>query len=282
VPKASRVLLYATLALFAAFYLLPLLVMLATSFKGAEELRAGSLLSMPRAWTLEPWRKAWSEACIGVTCAGLKGYYWNSARIVVPAVVLSTLLGAVNGYALSLWRFRGADLVFSLLILGCFVPFQIVILPAARALGWLGIAGTLGGIVLLHVVYGIAATTLFFRNYYVSVPRDLVRAAVVDGAGFFTIFRRIILPLSPPIIIVTVIAQFTSVWNDFLIAAVFSTGATQPVTVALNNLVNTTSGVKEYNVDMAAALMAGLPTLLVYALAGKYFVRGLTAGAVKG
>jgi glucose/mannose transport system permease protein len=201
---------------------------------------------------------------------------------VVPAVVVSTLIGAFNGYVLTQWRFRGSDAMFTLLLVGCFIPFQVVLLPMAQTLGWLGIANSTLGLVFVHVVYGLAFTTLFFRNFYVSIPAELTKAARIDGAGFFTIFWRIILPLSPPIIVVCVIWQFTQIWNDFLFGVVFSSGERQPITVALNNLVNTSTGVKEYNVDMAAAIIAGLPTLFVYIVAGKYFLRGLTAGAVKG
>jgi len=219
---------------------------------------------------------------VGVQCEGLRPYFWNSIRMVVPAVAISTLLGALNGYALAKWRFRGADIVFALILLGCFIPFQVVLLPMARVLGLLGLAGTVTGLVLVHVVYGLAFTTLFFRNYYVNLPDELIKAATIDGAGFFTIFWRILLPLSPPIIVVTVIWQFTQIWNDFLFGVSFAGSGSQPITVALNNLVNSSTGVKEYNVDMAAAIITGLPTILVYVLAGKYFVRGLTAGAVKG
>jgi glucose/mannose transport system permease protein len=280
--KARKILLYLVLGFFAVYFLLPMLVMVATSFKSDEEVRLGTLLSLPYHWTCAPWIKAWSGASIGVSSSGLQGYFWNSIRIVVPVVIVSTLLGALNGYALSLWRFRGADAVFALMMVGCFVPFSIVILPVARMLGLMGLAGTLKGLILVHVIYGLAYTTLYFRNFYRSIPQELIRAAVMDGAGFFTIFRRIILPLSSPIMVAVVISLFTGVWNDFLVGAVFSVGSTQPITVALNNMVNTTTGIQEYNVDMAAAMIAGLPTLLVYVLAGKYFVRGLTAGAVKG
>lgn len=202
--------------------------------------------------------------------------------MVVPAVAISTLLGAVNGYVVAQWRFRGSNLVFSLILFGCFIPFQVVLLPMARTLGFLGLAGSIPGLVLVHVIYGIGFTTLFFRNYYVNIPQELVKAAKVDGAGFFRIFWSIFLPLSLPIIVVTVIWQFTQIWNDFLFGASFSQAGTQPITVALNNIVNSTTGVKEYNVDMAAAIIAALPTLLVYVVAGKYFIRGLTAGSVKG
>jgi glucose/mannose transport system permease protein len=277
-----RGIVYALLALFAAYYLLPLFVMLTTSLKSLDEIRTGSLLALPGTISFEAWAKAWASACTGVECGGLAHNFLNSVRFVVPAVAISTLVGAFNGYVLTMWRFRGSDLVFTLLLVGCFIPFQVVLLPMAQTLGWLGIANSTAGLVLVHVVYGLAFTTLFFRNFYVSLPLELTKAARVDGAGFFTIFWRIILPLSPPIIVVCVIWQFTQIWNDFLFGVVFSSGERQPITVALNNLVNTSTGVKEYNVDMAAAIIAGLPTLLVYVVAGKYFLRGLTAGAVKG
>jgi glucose/mannose transport system permease protein len=277
-----RGLLYLLLALFIAYYMLPLFVMATTSLKSLDEIRAGSLMSFPVSVSLTSWATAWSSACAGILCEGLQPFFWNSVKMVVPAVILSTFLGAVNGYALSHWRFRGANVIFALMLFGCFIPFQVVLLPMARTLGLLGLAGSLSGLVLVHVVYGLGFTTLFFRNYYVTIPVELVKAAKIDGAGFFTIFFRIFLPLSPPIIVVTVIWQFTQIWNDFLFGVSFSQAGTQPVTVALNNIVNSTTGVKEYNVDMAAAIIAGLPTLIVYVLAGKYFIRGLTAGSVKG
>ncbi|WP_404840904.1 carbohydrate ABC transporter permease [Alkalilimnicola ehrlichii] len=266
----------------AVVYLAPLLVMLLTSVKTLEDIRAGNLLSLPREITFQPWLHAWSEACTGIRCEGIGGYVWNSVQIVVPAVVISTAIGALNGYALTKWRFKGQEWVFGMLLFGCFIPFQVILLPMAQTLGWLGLGSTTTGLVLVHVVYGIAFTTLFFRNYYVNVPDELIAAAKLDGAGFFRIFLRILLPVSTPIIVVTVIWQFTQVWNDFLFGVAYSSHETQPVTVALNNVVNSTTGVREYNVDMAAAMIAALPTLLVYVLAGKYFVRGLTAGSVKG
>jgi glucose/mannose transport system permease protein len=278
----GRVAVYALLILFALYYLMPLFVMITTSVKTLDDIRAGNLVALPAAITFEPWAKAWASACTGVDCTGLKGNFWNSVSFVVPAVVISTLIGALNGYVLTKWRFPGSDLFFTLLLLGCFIPFQVVLLPMAQTLGYLGIANSTAGLIFVHVVYGLAFTTLFFRNFYVTIPDDMVKAARIDGAGFFTTFWRIILPLSPPIIVVCVIWQFTQIWNDFLFGVVFSSGERQPITVALNNLVNTSTGVKEYNVDMAAAIIAGLPTLFVYLVAGKYFMRGLTAGAVKG
>lgn len=274
--------LYAILFLFALYYLLPLFVMVTTSLKSLEEIRSGSLVALPREVTFDAWGKAWSGACTGIQCEGLRPYFWNSVLMAVPAVIFSTLIGAMNGYVIAQWKFRGANLIFALMLFGCFIPFQVVLMPMARTLGVMGIAGTIPGLIFVHTIYGIGFTTLFFRNYYVTIPAELVKAAKVDGAGFFRIFWSIFLPLSLPIITVTVIWQFTQVWNDFLFGVSFSSAGSQPVTVALNNIVNSTTGVKEYNVDMAAAIIAALPTLLVYVLAGKYFIRGLTAGSVKG
>jgi glucose/mannose transport system permease protein len=269
----SRILIHAVLLIACLVYLVPLVVMVLTSLKTPEDIGVGNLLSWPSVVTVIGWVKAWDI---------VDGYFWNSIKITIPAVIISTAVGALNGYVLSMWRFRGSQLFFGLLLFGCFLPFQTVLLPASFTLGKMGLASTTTGLVFVHVVYGLAFTTLFFRNYYVSVPDALVRAARLDGAGFFTIFWRIILPMSTPIVMVCLIWQFTQIWNDFLFGVVFSSGESQPVTVALNNLVNTSTGAKEYNVDMAAAMIAGLPTLLVYVLAGKYFLRGLTAGAVKG
>ena len=278
----GRLFIYGSLLVLAAFFLLPLVAMVLTSLKPMSEIRGGTLLSLPAAPTLDAWRAAWSTACISVSCAGLKGYFVNSIVIVVPSVILSVALGALNGYVLTKWRFRGADLVFGALLFGCFIPFQIVLIPMARTLGFLGLAGSPAGLVLVHFVYGISFTTLFFRNFYVAVPDDLIKAARIDGAGFWQIFNRVLLPLSWPIVIVSVIWQFTNVWNDFLFGVSFAAGGAQPVTVALNNLVNTSTGVKAYNIDMAGAVIAALPTILVYVVAGRYFLRGLMSGAVKG
>ena len=277
-----RSILFILLGIFAIYYLMPLFVMITTSLKSLEEIRTGSLIDLPREITFDAWKTAWSSACTGIQCEGLKPFFWNSVLLAVPAVIISTLIGALNGYVLSQWKFKGANLIFSLMLFGCFIPFQVVLLPMARVLGLINLAGSISGLVFVHVIYGIGFTTLFFRNYYVSIPSELVKAAKMDGATFFRIFISIFLPLSLPIIVVTVIWQFTQIWNDFLFGVSFSEAGTQPVTVALNNIVNSTTGVKEYNVDMAAAIIAALPTLLVYIIAGKYFIRGLTAGSVKG
>jgi len=277
-----RLLLFTILGLFALYYLMPLFVMIATALKPLEEIRTGTLISLPQEPTLEPALRAWDSACVGVRCEGLKPYVWNSMAMVIPAVIISTFLGAINGYALTKWRFRGSDLIFGLMLFGAFIPFQVVLLPMARTLGILGMAGTVPGLVLVHTIYGLAFTTLFFRNFFIGVSDGIVQAAKMDGAGFFGIFFRLMLPMAPPAIVVTVIWQFTQIWNDFLFGVAFTVGDSNPVTVALNNLVASSTGVKEYNVDMAAAIIAAVPTLIVYVFAGKYFIRGLSAGAVKG
>ncbi|MDA4847203.1 carbohydrate ABC transporter permease [Hoeflea poritis] len=280
--RLIRALIYTVLIVFVIYYLLPLYVMLVNSFKPLEEIRGGDMLSLPDQWTIAPWLSAWSTAQIGVEPTGLRPYFWNSIMMVVPAVAISTVLGALNGYVLTKWQFRGHGIVFGMLLLACFIPFQIVLIPMARVLGFLGIAGTTGGLVLVHMVYGLGFTTLFFRNYYAAFPTELVRAAQIDGAGFFTIFWRILVPSSAPIAVVTIIWQFTNIWNDFLFGSSFADFDSVPMTVALNNLVSSSTGVKEYNVHFAGAVLAALPTLVVYIVSGRYFVRGLMAGAVKG
>ena len=277
-----RAVIYAALVLFAIYYLLPLYVMLVNSLKPLDEIRQGGMLNLPQQLTLDPWISAWSTAQVGVQPTGLRPFFINSILMVVPAVAISTIVGALNGYVLTKWRFPGADVFFGLLLLSCFIPFQIVLIPMARILGLLGLAGSTPGLVLVHVVYGLGFTTLFFRNYYEAFPTELVRAAQIDGASFFQIFQRILLPSSGPIIVVTVIWQFTNIWNDFLFGSSFSSVDSIPLTVALNNLVNSSTGVKEYNVHFAGAILAALPTLVVYIVSGRYFVRGLMAGAVKG
>ncbi|MHA7776813.1 carbohydrate ABC transporter permease [Roseibium sp. M-1] len=280
--RPARVILYLLLALFCVYYLLPLYVMVVNSLKPLSEITAGGMMALPDIWTLAPWQSAWSTAQIGVEPTGLRPYFLNSIIMVVPAVALSTLVGALNGYVLTKWTFRGATVLFGLLLFGCFIPFQMVLIPMARMLGLMGIAGTVPGLIFVHFVYGIGFSTLYFRNYYAAFPTELVRAAQIDGAGFFRIFWRILLPSSGPIAVVCIIWQFTNIWNDFLFGASFSDFDSQPMTVALNNLVQSSTGVKEYNVHFAGAIMAALPTLLVYIVAGRYFVRGLMAGSVKG
>jgi glucose/mannose transport system permease protein len=297
VASLSRLLIYGVLGLFALIYLIPLFVMIVTSFKTMDEIQNGNLLALPKSPTVAPWVRAWGEVCVGLTCAGIKGYFLNSMLMVVPAVAISTVVGALNGYVLTKWHFRGHEVIFCMMLFACFIPLQSVLLPMATIFGelsqigdWLiehtglsfGFGNPIVNLILVHSIYGLGFTTLFFRNYYEAFPTELVKAAQIDGANFFQIFGRVLLPNSLPIIVVTVIFQFTNIWNDFLFGASYAAGESMPMTVALNNVVNTSTGVVEYNVNMAAAVIAALPTLLVYVFAGRYFVRGLMAGAVKG
>jgi glucose/mannose transport system permease protein len=277
-----RWLLFLVLGLFALYYLAPLYVMIVTSLKSMEEIRQGNLMTLPGEFLLDAWKIAWSGRGYTAGDVFLRPFFWNSTKMVIPAVVISTFLGALNGYVLTKWRFRGDNLIFLLFLFGCFIPYQAILLPMARTLGILGISNSITGLVVVHSIYGLSFTTMFFRNYYVSIPDEMIKAARIDGAGFFKIFFKVLLPISAPIIVVTVIWQFTNIWNDFLFGSSFSFGEAAPIQVALNNMVLTSTSVKQYNVDMAAAFIAGFPTLVVYILAGKYFIRGLTAGSVKG
>ena len=278
-----RWLLFLILGLFALYYIAPLYVMIVTSLKTMEEIRQGNLMSLPGEIIFDSWKTAWSgRGGIDAGNVFLRPFFWNSLKMVVPAVLISTFFGALNGYSLTKWRFKGDNILFLAFLFGCFIPYQAILLPMSRTLGILGISNSISGLVLVHTVYGLSFTTLFFRNYYISIPDEMIKAARIDGAGFFKIFFKVLLPISSPIIVVTVIWQFTNIWNDFLFGSSFSFGEAAPIQVALNNMVLTSTSVKEYNVDMAAAFIAGIPTLLVYILAGKYFIRGLTAGSVKG
>ncbi len=280
--KLLRAALYLVLIVVAFAFIMPVYVMVVNSLKPLDEIRSGDLMALPIAWTLEPWLMAWSQAQIGVQATGLKPYFINSFLLVVPAVLASTMIGALNGYILTQFKFRFSDALFAAMLFSVFIPYQIVLIPMAKTLGLLGLAGTVKGLVLVNVIYGIGFTTLFFRNYYAAFPNELVRSARMDGAGFFGVLFRILLPNSAPIIVVTVIWQFPNIWNEFLFGASFSDYTSFPLTVALNNLVSSSTGVKEYNVHFAGAFIAAIPTLVVYLVSGKYFVRGLMAGSVKG
>ena len=288
VISIKRIIIYTILILTAALYLIPLVAMIFTSLKSMPEItgmspyEGNTILTFPKDPSLEAWGQAWSSACIAVACEGLRGYFWNSIIMTISAVIISVSIGSINGYILSKWRFKFDNLIFGLILFGCFIPFQIVLIPVARILGLISLSGSLSGLVFVHVVYGIGFTTLFFRNFYITVPDELISAARIDGAGFWMIFGLILIPISAPITVVAVIFQFTNVWNDFLFGASFSGVDSRPLMVALNNLVNTSTGTKAYNVDMAGAIIAAIPTILVYVTAGRYFVRGLMAGAVKG
>jgi glucose/mannose transport system permease protein len=280
--KVARFGLYAFLASAALFFLLPLYVMLATSLKSMDEIRLGNIFALPLAPTLEAWRAAWSEACTGAACEGVQGGFWNSVRIAVPSTVIPIALGALNGYALSFWRPRGANVLFAVLLLGAFVPVQVMIYPLVRMMAGLGVFGSLPAIVIVHLVFGMPVLTLLFRNYYAALPPELFHAARIDGGGFWRIFWHVMLPLSAPMLVVAAIMQLTGVWNDYILGLVFAGRDNLPMTVQLNNVINTTTGTRLYNVNMAATILTALVPLAVYFLSGRWFVRGIAAGAVKG
>lgn len=278
----ARVGVYALLISAAAFFLLPLYVMLATSLKPMEEIRLGKLFALPLNATVAPWVQAWSSACTGLDCGGIRVGFWNSVKIVVPSTVISIFFGALNGYALSFWRVKWAGWLFGILMFGAFVPYQVMIFPLVRALAAVDLFGSLPGIVLIHTVFGMPVMTLLFRNYYAGVPMELFKAARIDGGGFWRIFFQLMLPMSLPIIAVAVIMQLTNIWNDFLLGLVFAGRENLPMTVQLNNVINTTTGERLYNVNMAATILTSLVPLAIYLVSGKLFVRGIAAGAVKG
>ena len=272
---------YVLLTLFAAYYLLPLGVIVLNSFRDLDEIARGGLIGLPHSFSTQYFATAWSTFCVQAMCKGIAPFFFNSLWMTIPATIISTAIGAINGYALSAWRFRGSEPLFAFMTLGVFLPGQMVLLPWAITLGALGLTNTVSGLILIHCVQGLAFTTLFCRNYYVNIPDALIKAARIDGAGFWRIFRKIVLPLSPPILIVTVIWQFTGIWNDFLFGIVFSSGDHQPVTAALIALTAGQTSVRRYNIEAAAVLIGALPPLLIYLFGGRYFMRGLTQGAVK-
>ncbi|UJW76857.1 carbohydrate ABC transporter permease [Rhizobium sp. SL42] len=280
--SGRNIMLYGALIFFALYYLLPLYVMIVTSLKGMPEIRMGNIFSPPMEITFEPWVKAWATACTGLNCDGLSRGFWNSVRITVPSTLISILIASVNGYALANWKFKGADLFFTILIVGAFIPYQVMIYPIVIVLREMGIYGTLTGLIIVHTIFGMPILTLLFRNYFTSLPEELFKAARIDGAGFWQIYLRIMLPMSLPIFVVAMILQITGIWNDFLFGVVFTRPEYYPMTVQLNNIVNSVQGVKEYNVNMAATLLTGAVPLFVYFVSGRLFVRGIAAGAVKG
>ncbi|HEU4852887.1 MAG TPA: carbohydrate ABC transporter permease [Telluria sp.] len=278
----ARIGIYAFLLTAALFFLLPLYVMVVTSLKPMEEIRLGNIFALPLQLTLDPWREAWSGACTGVDCQGIRAGFWNSVAITVPSTVLPILLGAVNGYALSFWKPRGASLLFGVLMVGAFIPLQVMMFPLVRVLGALGLFGSLPGIVLVHIIFSMPVMTLLFRNYYAGIPHELFQAARIDGGGFWRIFFQLMLPMSLPIIVVAAIMQVTGVWNDYILGLVFAGRDNLPMTVELNNVINTTTGTRLYNVNMAATILTSLVPLAIYFISGRWFVRGIAAGAVKG
>lgn len=280
--SGANLFIYGTLIIMSLYYLLPLWVMVVTSLKDMAEVRMGNIFSPPVEITFEPWVKAWSQACTGINCDGLSRGFWNSVQILIPSVILSITVASVSGYGLSMWKFKGSEFFFNVLLLGAFIPYQIMLYPIVIILRELGLMGSLGGLVLVHMIFGMPINTLLFRNYFSSIPQELFKAARVDGAGFWAIFFKIMLPMSLPIFVVSMIIQVTGIWNDFLFGVVYTKPAIYPMTVQLNNIVNSVQGVKEYNVNMAATLLTGLVPLVIYFVSGKLFVRGIAAGAVKG
>ncbi|MGL4238401.1 carbohydrate ABC transporter permease [Tabrizicola sp.] len=280
--STRNIVLYGILGLVALYYILPLWVMVMTSLKGMPEIRLGNIFAPPVEITFEPWVKAWATACTGLNCDGLSRGFWNSVLITVPSVIISILIASVNGYALINWKFKGSEVFFTILIFGSFIPYQIMLYPIVIMLREMGLYGTLWGLVIVHTIFGMPILTLLFRNYFSSVPEELFKAARVDGAGFWGIYFQIMLPMSLPIFVVALILQVTGIWNDFLFGVVYTKPELYPMTVQLNNIVNSVQGVKEYNVNMAATLLTGLVPLIVYFISGKLFVRGIAAGAVKG
>jgi glucose/mannose transport system permease protein len=278
----GRIGVYAFLLTAALFFLAPLYIMLVTSFKTMDEIRLGQLFALPIEPTIAPWRAAWQEACTGLACEGVRVGFWNSVAIVVPSTLLPIAVGAINGYALSLWRPRGADTLFALLLLGAFIPAQVMIYPLVKILAALGLFGSLPGIVLVHLIFSMPVMTLLFRNYYAAMPIELFKAARIDGGGFWRIFAELMLPMSTPMLIVAAIMQITGVWNDYVLGLVFAGSDHLPMTVQLNNVINTTTGERLYNVNMAATLLTSMVPLLVYFVSGRWFVRGIAAGAIKG
>jgi glucose/mannose transport system permease protein len=278
----ARIGVYAFLLSASVFFLMPLYIMLVTSFKSMDEIRLGSIFAFPVSITVEPWVAAWSSACTGVSCDGIRGGFWNSMWIVIPSTLFPILLGALNGYALSFWRPRGSQVLFGILMMGAFIPVQVMMFPLVRILATMGLFGSLPGIVLIHVIFSMPVMTLLFRNYYLSIPQELFKAARIDGGGFFRIFVQLMLPMSTPIIIVAAIMQVTGVWNDYILGLVFAGRDNLPMTVQLNNVINTTTGTRLYNVNMAATILTSMVPLIIYFVSGRWFVRGIAAGAVKG
>lgn len=276
--KIGRIFLYLVLVAFAAYYLMPVYVLVVTSLKSFAEVNLYRMWDLPHSFSLESFRRALFG---GMGYQGLGPNILNSIIMVIPATLISAALGSVNGYIFARWQFRGANTLFTLALFGMFIPYQSILIPLVQTLRAIGLYGSIPGLILTHVIYGIPITTLIFRNYYATVPKELVEAARMDGAGLLGVYRRIMLPLSMPGFAVVLIWQFTSIWNDFLFAVtVAQDPAVQPVTVALNNLAG--SFIVEWNVQMAGALLAALPTLLVYIFLGRYFMRGLLAGSLKG
>lgn len=267
---SSRFLVYGALVIAAAAFMLPVYLVLLTSVKGIEEVNLSTMWAFPRAFSLDSFARAFELLRVGLG---------NSFALVIPGTIISAVLGSLNGYVLAKWKFPGANILFPLMLFGMFIPYQAVLIPLVQFLRTVGMYNSLPGLILVHVVYGLPITTLIFRNYYAEVPDEMIEAGQIDGAGFFGLYRYIVLPISLPGFVVVIIWQFTQIWNEFLFGITIAQG-TPTVTVALQNLSG--SQIVQWNVQMAAAFLAALPTLVVYILLGRYFIRGLLAGSVKG
>ncbi|MEZ5932132.1 MAG: carbohydrate ABC transporter permease [Alphaproteobacteria bacterium] len=280
--RGSSIAVLVFLTMGAAFVSLPLYVVIVTSFKTMDQIALGEIFSLPTTWTFEPWQKAWSEVCAGMTCEGVSAGFWTSLKILFPSLLLSIGVSAVTGYALALWKIRWAGTFLFILFLCAFVPFQIIMIPMVVLISSLGLFGTIWAVAIVHAVLSMPLLTLIFRNFYKDVPEEIINAAIMDSGSFWRIFFEIVLPMSANIMIVVLILMITTVWNDYLIGLTFGGVGTQPMTVILANTVITSFGEVQYNVDMAAAVLTALPPLVVYFALGKFFVQGITAGAIKG
>ena len=278
----GRVFVYAVLVVTALYYLIPLYVMIITSVKDLDAIRDGNIFIPTLHPTFEPWIKAWSQACTGLKCTGLAPGFFNSVTITIPSVIVSIAVASLTGYSLANWPFKSCEFFFTILLVGSFIPYQVFLYPLVIITREMGIYSTLYAVIFVHTVFGLPILTLLFRNYFASLPEELFKAARVDGAGYWRIFAQVMLPMSVPILTVAVILQVTGIWNDFLFGVIYAGPTNYPMTVQLNNIVNSLQGVKEYNVDMAATILTGMVPLTIYFLSGKYFVRGIAAGAIKG
>ena len=278
----ERFVVYTVLVVCALFFLFPLYVMVITSLKDIHEIQSGNIFVPTLHPTFDAWEKAWNSACTGLYCEGIKVGFWNSVKITVPSTVVSIIVASLTGYSMANWPFKFSEGFFTVLLLSSFIPYIVMIYPLVLITRWLGIYSTLPAVVLVHTIFGLPLLTLLFRNYFASLPQELFKAARVDGAGYWQIFFQVFAPMSVPIFTVAVILQVTGIWNDFLFGVIYAGPTNYPMTVQLNNIVNSATGGKAYNVDMAATILTGLVPLSIYFISGKYFVRGIAAGAVKG
>ena len=280
--RGSSVAVFVFLTMVALFVAIPLYVVVVTSFKPIQEITLGEIFNLPVHWTIQPWMKAWNELCTGLACDGIKQGFFNSVAILFPSLVLSIAISSVTGYALALWNVRWANGFLFVLFICAFVPFQIIMIPLIIIVASLGIFGTVWAIALVHAVLSMPLLTLIFRNFYKDIPRELINAAIMDSGSFWRIFREIVLPMSGNIMVVVLILMITTVWNDYLVGLTFGGISAKPMTVILANSVITSRGEAIYNVNMAAALLTAVPPLVVYFALGRFFVQGITSGAIKG